>query len=105
MNEFISNNNEIIKNSSLNPALKQNIYNILEIISEIPIIKRLNYIMRNELAKILKVKSYKYNEYLIKENEPINDIFIVLRGKFIISLNHKFEYNVEHDINTFINYI
>ena len=70
MNEFISNNNEIIKNSSLSPALKQNIYNILDIISEIPIIKRLNYIMRNELAKMLKVKSYKYNEYLIKENEP-----------------------------------
>ena len=104
MNEFISNNNEIIKNSSLSPALKQNIYNILDIISEIPIIKRLNYIMRNELAKMLKVKSYKYNEYLIKENEPINDIFIVLRGKFITSLNHKYEYNVEHDINTFINY-
>ena len=104
MTELKSNSNEIIKHSPLNQALKQNIYNLSDIISEIPIIKRLNYIMRNELARILKEKSYKYNEYLIKQNDPINDIFIVLKGKFITSLNHQFEYNVEHDINSFINY-
>ena len=103
-NEFNSNINEILGHSTSNQALKQNTFNKLDIISEIPFIKNLNYVMRNELAQILKEKSYKLNEYLIKQNDPINDIFIILKGKFILSLNHQIEFNIEHDIDTFINY-
>ena len=103
-NEFNSNINEILRHSTSNQALKQNTFNKLDIISEIPFIKNLNYVMRNELAQILKEKSYKLNEYLIKQNDPINDIFIILKGKFILSLNHQIEFNIEHDIDTFINY-
>ena len=102
--EFNSNINEILGHSTSNQALKQNTFNKLDIISEIPFIKNLNYVMRNELAQILKEKSYKLNEYLIKQNDPINDIFIILKGKFILSLNHQIEFNIEHDIDTFINY-
>ena len=103
-NEINSNINEILRHSSSNQALKQNTFNKLDIISEIPFIKNLNYVMRNELAQLLKEKSYKLNEYLIKQNDPINDIFIILKGKFIVSLNHQVEFNVDHDIDTFINY-
>ena len=103
-NEFNSNINEILGHSTSNQALKQNTFNKLDIISEIPFIKNLNNVMRNELAQILKEKSYKLNEYLIKQNDPINDIFIILKGKFILSLNHQIEFSIEHDIDTFINY-
>ena len=103
-NEINSNINEILRHSPSNQALKQNTFNKLDIISEIPFIKNLNYVMRNELAQLLKEKSYKLNEYLIKQNDPINDIFIILKGKFILSLNHQVEFNVDHDIDTFINY-
>ena len=103
-NEINSNINEILRHSPSNQALKQNTFNKLDIISEIPFIKNLNYVMRNELAQLLKEKSYKLNEYLIKQNDPINDIFIILKGKFIVSLNHQVEFNVDHDIDTFINY-
>ena len=94
----------IIKNSSLNQAIKNNINNKLDIISEIPLMKNLNYIMVNELTRLLKEKTYKMNEYLLKQNDPIDDIYIILKGKFILSLNHQIEFNIEHDINTFINY-
>ena len=94
-----------IKHSLSNATIKpQDINKKLEIISEIPLFNDLSYGLFSFLNEELKEKHYKKNEYVIKQNDPINDIYLTIKGKFILTLNHQIEYDVEHDINTFINY-
>ena len=94
-----------IKHSLSNATIKsQDINKKLEIISEIPLFNDLSYGLFSFLNEELKEKHYKKNEYVIKQNDPINDIYLTIKGKFILTLNHQIEYDVEHDMNTFINY-
>ena len=94
-----------IKHSLSNSTIKpQDINKKLEIISEIPLFNDLSYGLFSFLNEELKEKHYKKNEYVIKQNDPINDIYLSIKGKFILTLNHQIEYDVEHDMNTFINY-
>ena len=94
-----------IKHSLSNATIKsQDINKKLEIISEIPLFNDLSYGLFSFLNEELKEKHYKKNEYVIKQNDPINDIYLTIKGKFILTLNHQIEYDVEHDINTFIKY-
>ena len=78
--------------------------NIFDLLMEIPIIKELPFttikILNNEFIK----KVYKKNEYIIKQGEEIDDIYLIIKGSFVLTLNHYREYNVEQDIDTFIKY-
>ena len=104
MNESKKNNNAIVKASLSNSNSRKDINKKLEVISEITLFREIPFNMLNLLTKQLKEKSCKNNEYIIKQNDPIKDIYLVIKGKFIISINHKAEFDVEHDIYTFIDY-
>ena len=93
-----------MKQTSSNSNIKEDANNKLGLIADIPLMKNLSFILMHQLSTGLTEKSYKKNEYLIKQNDYINDIYLILKGKFIISLNHNVQFDVEHDINTFINY-
>ena len=88
------NNNNIIKSNE----------NIFDLLMEIPIMKELPFtiikLLNNEFIK----KEYKKNEYIIKQGEEINDIYLIIKGSFVLTLNHCREYKVEQDIDTFIKY-
>ena len=103
MNE-LNENNKTIKPSLSNSNLRQETNKKLEVISDLTITKDLPFNMLNLFIEHLKEKTYKINEYIIKQNDPITDIYLIIKGKFILSLNHQVQFDVEHDINTFINY-
>ena len=103
MNE-LNENNKTIKPSLSNSNLRQETNKKLEVISDLTITKDLPFNMLNLFIEHLKEKTYKKNEYIIRQNDPITDIFLIIKGKFILSLNHQVQFDVEHDINTFINY-
>lgn len=103
--------NQIKSIDSLKPSLENNNNNnikssdnIFDLLMEIPIIKELPFttikLLNNEFIR----KAYKKNEYIIKQGEEINDIYLIIKGSFILTLNHCREYNVEQDIDTFIKY-
>ena len=93
-----------MKQTSSNSNAKEDVNSKLGLIADIPLIKNLSFILMHQLSSGLTEKSFKKNEYLIKQNDYINDIYLVLKGKFVISLNHNVQFDVEHDIHTFINY-
>ena len=103
MNE-LNENNKTIKPSLSNSNIRQETNKKLEVISDLTITKDLPFNMLNLFIEHLKEKTYKKNEYIIRQNDPITDIFLIIKGKFILSLNHQVQFDVEHDINTFINY-
>ena len=101
--------NQIKSIDSLKPSLENNNNNIKSSDNiwssyEIPIIKELPFttikLLNNEFIR----KAYKKNEYIIKQGEQINNIYLIIKGSFILTLNHCREYNVEQDIDTFIKY-
>lgn len=102
-------NNQIKSSHSLKSCLENNNNiksndNIFDLLMEIPIIKELPFttikLLNNEFIK----KVYKKNEYIIKQGEEINNIYLIIKGSFMLTLNHCREYNVEQDIDTFIKY-
>jgi len=103
MNE-LNENNETIKPSLSNSNIRQDANKKLEVISDLKITKDLPFNMLNLFIEHLQEKTYKTKEYIIKQNDPITDIYLIIKGKFILSINQQVEFDVEHDINTFINY-
>lgn len=77
---------------------------VLDLLIEIPLIKELTFTVIKQISHEFTKKYYKKNEYVIRQGEPINDIYIILKGSFILSLNHNISYDVEPDIDTFIKY-
>ena len=77
---------------------------VIDLLIEIPLIKELSFNVIKQISHEFTKKNYKKNEYVIMQGDPINDIYLILKGSFIITLNHYIEYNVEPDINTFIQY-
>ena len=96
--------NYSLKKTLLNSNTKKAVNKKLEIISQIPFFQDLPLNAFNLLLDKLKEKSYKKNEFVIKQNDSINNIFLILKGKFILSINHNVQFDIQHDINTFINY-
>ena len=50
------------------------------------------------------LKKYKKNEYVLKQNEPISNIYIVKSGSFISSMNYLSVSKILYNINSFIQY-
>lgn len=77
---------------------------VLDLLIEIPLIKELPFTLIKQISHEFTKKSYKKKEYVLKQGDPINDIYLILKGGFTITLNHYREYDVEQDIDTFIKY-
>ena len=77
---------------------------VLDLLIEIPFIKELPFMLIKQISHEFTKKSYKKKEYVLKQGDPINDIYLILKGGFTITLNHYREYDVEQDIDTFIKY-
>ena len=93
---------KIYKKESINNAPQGE--KIIDLLIEIPLIKELSFNIIKQISHEFIKKYYKKNEYVIKQGEPINDIYLILKGSFVITLNHYIEYEVEPDIDTFIKY-
>ena len=92
------------KQSVLTTNTKKAVNKKLEIISQIPLFQKLPLNAFNLLLLKLKEKSYRKNEFVIKQNDIIDNVYLILQGKFMLSINHKVQFDIQHDINTFINY-
>ena len=77
---------------------------VLDLLIEIPLIKELSFTVIKQISHEFTKKYFKKNEYVIKQGEPINDIYLILKGSFVLTLNHYISYDVEPDIDTFIKY-
>ena len=77
---------------------------VLDLLIEIPLIKELTFTVIKQISHEFIKQYYKKSEYVIKQGDPINDIYLILKGSFAITLNHYIEYDVEPDIDTFMKY-
>ena len=77
---------------------------VLDLLIEIPLIKELTFTVIKQISHEFIKQYYKKSEYVIRQGDPINDIYLILKGSFVITLNHYIEYDVEPDIDTFMKY-
>ena len=77
---------------------------IINLLLEIPMIKILPAYIIQEICHSILTQKYKKNEYVLKQGEPISNIYIVKSGSFMFSINHQSILNIGHDINVFIQY-
>ena len=77
---------------------------IINLLLEISFIKILPSYMIQEICHSILTQKYKKNEYVIKQGEPISNLYIVKSGSFMSSINHQSVLNIGHNINVFIQY-
>ena len=104
-----SNSSQKKENININPSTqnittRQELNKKLEALSNFPLLQELPFTYKSMLSQELVEEVYKKKEYIIKQGDPINKIYLSLQGPFILSINHQIKYDVQHDINTFINY-
>ena len=76
----------------------------INLLLELPFIKILpSYILQN-ICRLIKEQSFKNKEIILKQGEPINNLYIVKSGSFIFTINHESISPVSQDINSFIRY-
>ena len=78
--------------------------NNINLIIEIPFIKILPTYAIQDICHSISTKKYKKNEYVLKQGEPISNIYIVKTGSFISSINHLSATDISYNINSFIQY-
>ena len=102
-NENINNNkeNKLDKNSNGNIPIDNSIINLL---IEIPFIKILPSYTIQDICHIISTKKYKKSEMVLRQGEPISNIYIIKTGSFKVSINHSSSVNISQDINSFIKY-
>ena len=77
---------------------------IFDLLLQIPVFDNLSQHLIHLLNNKFITKTFHCNEYIIKQNEPINKIYIVRSGSFTLYLNHNKNYIVNNGIETFIRY-
>ena len=96
------NNND--KNKDIKKENNINNDSIINLLIEIQFIKILPTYIIQDICHSISTQKYKKNEYVIKQGEPISNIYIVKSGTFISLINHLSTSNISHDINSFIQY-
>ena len=91
--------NNIFKNTNNNSN-----EGIINLLIEIPFVKILPTYAIQDICHLCSTKKYKKNELVIKQGEPISNLYIVKSGSFISSINHLSVSNISYDINSFIQY-
>ena len=66
--------------------VNENNINNINLIIEIPFIKILPTYAIQDICHSISTKKYKKNEYVLKQGEPISNIYIVKTGSFINKL-------------------
>ena len=77
---------------------------MINLLQELPFVKHLPSYTLQDICQIIKEQTFKKHEIILKQGEPINNLYIVKSGSFIFSINHKSTANVSQDINSFIRY-
>ena len=90
----------IIKNKS--KSIKNN--EIINLLLELPYIKILPSYVITELYRSISEYHYKIHEVVLKQGDPITNLYIVKSGSFIFKINHESISSVSQDINSFIKY-
>ena len=96
------NNND--KNKDIKKENNINNDSIINLLIEIQFIKILPTYIIQDICHSISTQKYKKNEYVIKQGDPISNIYIVKSGTFISLINHLSISNISHDINSFIQY-
>ena len=77
---------------------------MINLLQELPFVKHLPSYTLQDICQIIKEQTFKKHEIILKQGEPMNNLYIVKSGSFIFSINHKSTANVSQDINSFIRY-
>ena len=102
-NENIDNNNE----NKLDKYNKEKIpidNSIINLLIEIPFIKILPSYTIQDICHAISSKKYKKSEIVLRQGEPISNIYIIKKGSFKVSINYCSSLNISQDINSFIKY-
>jgi len=76
----------------------------INLLLELPFIKVLpSYILQN-ICRLITEQSFKNKDIILKQGDPINNLYIVKSGSFIFTINHESISPVSQDINSFIRY-
>ena len=102
-NENINDNNEnkLDKNDKEKTPIDNSIINLL---LEIPFIKILPSYTIQDICHALSSKNYQKSEIVLRQGDPISNIYIIKKGSFKVCINYCSSINISQDINSFIKY-
>ena len=87
-----------------NNSSNDSILYLLNLLSEIPFIKLLPTYTIQDICRLISLKTYKKNEFVLKQGESISNLYIVKSGSFLCTINRLSSSNISHDINSFDQY-
>ena len=109
MNE-IDNKNKIEINkrkSKLKPkhhVRSANDNNIINLLLDFPFIKILPSYIIQEIHHSITEQHFRIHEVVLKQGDPISNLYIVNSGSFIFTINHESIAQMSQDIHSFIQY-
>ena len=77
---------------------------VLNLLIEIPFMKLLPIYTIQDICRLISIKTYKKNEFVLKQGDPISNLYIVKSGSFLCTINRLSSSNISHDINSFAHY-
>ena len=77
---------------------------MINLLLELPFVKFLPSYTLQDICHFIKLQSFKNHEIILKQGDPINNLYIVKSGSFIFTINHEAISHVSRDINSFIRY-
>jgi len=95
------NENKLDKNNYEKASIDNSIINLL---LEIPFIKILPSYTIQDLCHAISFNKYKKSEIVLRQGDPISNMYIIKAGSFKVSINHCSSLSISQDINSFIKY-
>ena len=77
---------------------------IINLLLEVPSIKLLPGYTIQDLYHSITEKHYRNHEIILKQGDPISNIYIVKSGSFLFTINHESISQLSQDIHSFIQY-
>ena len=99
--EFIDKNSNMKSKDHIKPT---NENNIIDLLLELPFVKILPSNVIQEMHHSITVKHFKNHEIVLKQGDPISNLYIVNSGSFILTINHESIEQMTQDIHSFIQY-
>ena len=77
---------------------------VISLLLDLPFTKILPSYVIQDISHLIEEKIYKKSDVILKQGEPINNLYIIKSGSFIFTINHESISQVSQDINSFIRY-
>ena len=77
---------------------------MISLLLDLPFTKILPSYVIQDISHLIEERIYKKSDVILRQGEPINNLYIIKSGSFIFTINHESISQVSQDINSFIRY-